>query len=60
MIYVLSIGPAFVLNKRGILPVKALEILYTPLVTVTQIIPGGDWLMERYIRLWGVEGVGTV
>jgi hypothetical protein len=50
--YALSIGPAILLNKRGVISPETLERVYFPLSLVVSGIPGAHSLMERYVRLW--------
>jgi hypothetical protein len=52
ILYFLSFGPALLLNKRGVIKVETLQIAYFPLMILTQIIPGGQWIAEEYMRLW--------
>ena len=51
VLYFLSIGPAVQLNKRGLISAESFEKLYFPLA-ITSVIPGGEWLLDRYMRLW--------
>lgn len=50
-LYVLSIGPAFLLNKRGVIAPQTLEMTYMPLFLMGDI-PGLNALIEKYIMLW--------
>jgi len=49
----MSIGPAVLLNKRGVISVETLERIYMPLNIVTSGIPGATELFDGYINLWG-------
>src|SRR5262245_22836204 len=51
VLYFLSFGPAVQLNKRGLISPTTLEKLYFPL-SLMSFIPGGEWLLDRYMRLW--------
>ena len=50
-VYVLSIGPALLLNKRGIISAELLEMVFIPASFVCDV-PGGKWLLDRYLGLW--------
>ena len=54
-LYALSIGPATLLNKRGIISVHTLEKIYFPLSLVADFIPGSTDVIEFYMRLWVEE-----
>ena len=51
LVYVLSIGPAVQMNKRGWITVGTIEKIYFPLVT-TDFFPGYSSLLDKYMRLW--------
>jgi hypothetical protein len=52
LLYALSIGPATLLNQRGLITVQTLEKIYLPLSLVTDLIPGSTDLIDSYLRLW--------
>jgi hypothetical protein len=52
LFYILSIGPAVVLNKRGFITVETLALIYLPLNLVASGIPGATELIDSYINLW--------
>lgn len=59
LLYALSAGPAVMLMQRRILPQEIVISLYlspySPLEFMTNVIPGGSWLLTRYIALWEVD-----
>lgn len=52
LLYILSIGPAVLLNKRGVITVETLELIYMPLNLVVSVIPGATELIDSYMKLW--------
>ena len=52
LLYAMSIGPAVLLNKRGVISVETLERIYMPLNIVTSGVPGATQLFDAYIKLW--------
>ena len=48
----MSIGPAVLLNKRGVISIETLELTYMPLNIVTSAVPGATELFDVYIKLW--------
>jgi hypothetical protein len=50
-LYLLSIGPALQLNKRGVISPDTLERFYFPLSFISQI-PGAGIVLEKYLELW--------
>ncbi|MHC1764384.1 MAG: hypothetical protein AB9869_08765 [Verrucomicrobiia bacterium] len=54
-LYILSIGPAVQLNKRGVISPETLERIYFP-VSFISAVPGSQWVLDRYIRLWADPG----
>jgi hypothetical protein len=51
VLYMLSIGPAVQLNKRGLISSQTFEKIYFPLSLISDI-PGSHWILDRYMRLW--------
>lgn len=51
VLYMLSLGPAVLLNKRGMISPETLEQMYFPLSIVSDI-PGSQWFIDNYLRLW--------
>jgi hypothetical protein len=54
-LYFLSIGPAVQLNRRGLISLETFERLYSPLSFFSDI-PGSQWLLDHYMRLWADPG----
>ncbi|MHC1769095.1 MAG: hypothetical protein AB9869_33235 [Verrucomicrobiia bacterium] len=52
VLYGLSIGPAILMNKRGVITPETLERVYFPLSLVASGIPGSGPLVDWYVRLW--------
>lgn len=49
--YVLSMGPALQMNKRGWISGDTVGMIYAP-VSLLADVPGIRWVMERYLELW--------
>lgn len=56
-VYFLSIGPAVLLNKHGVISPETLEKAYLPVSFLSEI-PGTQWLLDHYLRLWVDPGPG--
>ena len=57
VLYFLSIGPAVQLNKRGVISPETFEKLYFPMSFLSDV-PGSQWLLDHYMRLWVDPGPG--
>lgn len=52
VLYALSIGPAILMNKRGVITPQTLERVYFPFFLVVSEIPGSGPLVDWYVGLW--------
>ena len=52
LIYVLSIGPAVVLEEKKIISKTSFEFVYSPLEKAAKKVPSAERALGSYIRLW--------
>ena len=53
-IYILSVGPAVLLDKKGYLP-RGVEAIYAPLETLSDKSETAYKFFEWYLKLWGAD-----
>lgn len=61
VVYVLSTGPALILNFKGYLPTQGIEIFYAPLDALSRTCPPIEQFMRWYIRdVWQINGITEI
>lgn len=56
LLYILSVGPAFVLAARGMIPMWTVEFVYLPLERFAEVT-GTDSSVQTYVSAWfGLTG----
>jgi hypothetical protein len=52
LIYVLSIGPALVLEEKKMISKSSFELIYSPLQKAADKLPAADKALKAYMHLW--------